>query len=1248
MTNGPNGSFKARLDAWYADEGEEEDDEDADSDMPRETSICLLDEGDQPLTPLEQIYLLLRSNITAQRIDGIEELPNLLPEISPSDAVDYCVDLIYSLADDAEDSVRCALAEQLDEILAYYFINCMLPTIETDNDQPTSDSDSNNESTDNTPSGEQQENNDDEDEDNGSDQAGNIKEDEDEEPPLVSHLHDTSQLAEAKLPSGSMVELIQKLLLDPVLSVADSAREALIRLCDRVDIPFKVLHTEVVHGAIFTLDMVEDDSVEQRRSSYGMGNGDHHEGGFGFGFGGSSMSGGFGGAPAVGRAACAIIGILAPLCHRLDDWTCDNVIYSRLLSWTSDSSYTIRRSTVPLICALMARLSSRRNELLALYTALSSDAVWHVRQACVEHLDKIVPLIGDITSAATTATSSKSAEIEEPISEDNITSVSAVEEDLFDEEHELNGNCKPSTVSPPPLSPSVLAEPGNEFLHEVLSRASISDGLLEQRATWVLERYDTFLNDTSRGVRETAWKVIGRLAAAFPRGQVPAGLVDRYINMPLANLDEHDMSVPERTVQCAYNMPAMVLMLGADRWSELSQCYTMLVGDMQASTRCSLAHSLPVLASMLPTKDADNYLFSAFQHFMQDSGEVHTAALSNFAEFLSHLSSETRKRCFPNILHWYHNGQRDWRIRETIILQLVKLSEYCTINDIADYLLQIIEIALLDRVAKIREAAVVVLAAIIARTIRDQTPITSLLGALIRMARHSEHRTRLVFLNVCRELLQNHPATVAAVRDELLPYAGDLVVDPVPNVRLATIRLFRAISPLLATDHKLGLMAGSVVCRVRNDIDYDVRSAALELEAYCPSRMVLPQVERSIAGGENIMDYEMEYGVNAYIHDMENVDLGIITDELNDSIRNDPPSPLDGHIDLSQFDLNELLSTASHLTDNNHHDNDDDATTAASSAISIRLSLASSPTITDDSMSSPTTPTSLSMGSTFTPPASTLVMSDDLQGIPTVKPLTPGAQRMLDLEAEVKVENSNTATTATSQAISNGDISNSESDTLLKISTTTTTATTATTESEDTEQDFDELATESIELNSPLESLSAAEAAEVSQAYLDEKPSSNDGQKEHHDNENSNHITDIITTNTTNERHRTERRKSFEIAALAISTRRYSAGKLSTPTTVSPTTIPEDAASTSDDDDDDDDDTEELSHDIDDATATLIDSSLAMHTPSLVKQSPNSSIVNGGGGNDDNDDDSLHTTKPDNSSCVETDQRTDKNLMVPG
>jgi hypothetical protein len=26
---------------------------------------------------------------------------------------------------------------------------------------------------------------------------------------------------------------------------------------------------------------------------------------------------------------------------------------------------------------------------------------------------------------------------------------------------------------------------------------------------------------------------------------------------------------------------AMVLMLGADRWHELSQCYTMLVGDMQ-------------------------------------------------------------------------------------------------------------------------------------------------------------------------------------------------------------------------------------------------------------------------------------------------------------------------------------------------------------------------------------------------------------------------------------------------------------------------------------------------------------------------------------------------------------------------------------------------------------------------------------------------------------------------------------------
>ncbi|KAI9598185.1 hypothetical protein BDF19DRAFT_266874 [Syncephalis fuscata] len=184
----------------------------------------------------------------------------------------------------------------------------------------------------------------------------------------------------------------------------------------------------------------------------------------------------------------------------------------------------------------------------------------------------------------------------------------------------------------------------------------------------MLERYDIFLADTSRGVRESAWKAIGRLAAAFPRGQVPNGLVERYVAMPLAQPDENDINEPERAVQCAYNMPAMVLMLGADRWLELSQCYTVLVGDMQAATRCSLAHSLPVLASMLSKKDADDYLFSAFQHFMQDGGEVHAAALSGFAEFLGHLSPETRKRCLPNIIGWYQNGQRDWRTRETIVL----------------------------------------------------------------------------------------------------------------------------------------------------------------------------------------------------------------------------------------------------------------------------------------------------------------------------------------------------------------------------------------------------------------------------------------------------------------------------------------------------------------------------------------------------------------------------------------------------
>ncbi|KAI9598184.1 hypothetical protein BDF19DRAFT_266873 [Syncephalis fuscata] len=200
----PNGSFKARLDAWYADDVEDDDDEEDEEDAERngsntiddqaDTTISLLDDVEQPLSPLEQIYLLLRSSTSSQRIDGIVQLPELLPEIPPSDAVDYCVDLIYSLADDSEDSVRCALAEQLDRILAYYFINCMLPTANNKDVDHHDDEEKT----------ERSENEDEEDEDTKnsknelpiSTSAITTHADiaDGDEPPMATHLHNSHQL----------------------------------------------------------------------------------------------------------------------------------------------------------------------------------------------------------------------------------------------------------------------------------------------------------------------------------------------------------------------------------------------------------------------------------------------------------------------------------------------------------------------------------------------------------------------------------------------------------------------------------------------------------------------------------------------------------------------------------------------------------------------------------------------------------------------------------------------------------------------------------------------------------------------------------------------------------------------------------------------------------------------------------------------------------------------------------------------
>ncbi|KAI9598186.1 hypothetical protein BDF19DRAFT_266875 [Syncephalis fuscata] len=546
----------------------------------------------------------------------------------------------------------------------------------------------------------------------------------------------------------------------------------------------------------------------------------------------------------------------------------------------------------------------------------------------------------------------------------------------------------------------------------------------------------------------------------------------------------------------------------------------------------------------------------------------------------------------------------------------------------------------------------------------DQAPIARLLDALVRMSRHPEHRMRLLFLKVCGALVQRQLVSSVAMRDYLLPRATELAIDPVANIRLATVRLFRHIGRLLNGDRTLATFASVVVSRLRNDADRDVRSAVLDLEAFCPHRITLPQIERSASSNESIMNYEMEHAVDAYIHDMETVDLDIIEDELDDPMLNDTPLPMEVQGDYIHFDVEDfaeycikknndeveavnapfLLEESDHIStlnltglksyeDGKSNEDGNDTDDHATAASTLRLSLVS-PTASEDSTVSPATPTSLSLPDYL--PSSTLILSSDLNGMPTAKPLTPGTERTLDLESESTLEEENTSSTETSTITT--EVEENVADTtnepaplsiLTKLETTNDTV-------------DDELESELIELNSPLELASLVNLSDEATLPADDVIDRGiNGIKESTEAESTVHIPPIAS-----DLHRTERRKSFEAASLAISSRRYSSDE-SRSTTLNKSihslnTTSSSIVATS----------PSLSKKVitngilSPTNTTTATSNNTTNTNSPGKQSPVSD-------NGERDIDGSCSPVPshseeDNPSCVETDQRTDKNLMVPG
>ncbi|KDQ60720.1 hypothetical protein JAAARDRAFT_190873 [Jaapia argillacea MUCL 33604] len=91
---------------------------------------------DDSLSTLEKIYLFSQSKASFHRVYIAHTLVSFLPEVDPAEAVEYVLPLLTALViDEAEDSVKEALATELVHIMWWFFTNCRL-YLEVEGEEP--------------------------------------------------------------------------------------------------------------------------------------------------------------------------------------------------------------------------------------------------------------------------------------------------------------------------------------------------------------------------------------------------------------------------------------------------------------------------------------------------------------------------------------------------------------------------------------------------------------------------------------------------------------------------------------------------------------------------------------------------------------------------------------------------------------------------------------------------------------------------------------------------------------------------------------------------------------------------------------------------------------------------------------------------------------------------------------------------------------------------------------------------------
>uniref|UniRef100_V5EZP6 Uncharacterized protein n=2 Tax=Kalmanozyma brasiliensis (strain GHG001) TaxID=1365824 RepID=V5EZP6_KALBG len=248
---------------------------------------------------------------------------------------------------------------------------------------------------------------------------------------------------------------------------------------------------------------------------------------------------------------------------------------------------------------------------------------------------------------------------------------------------------------------------------------------------------------------------------------------------------------PERPLVVAYNLPAVVLTLGASQWSRLKQAHAELTRSDKPKVRKSLAASLHEVAKIIgPDATRDDLLPASTRFVADDDVDVRTAMFDNMDVFLSCLPQVEAERTLSELLsQWSSGALRDWRLRERLALHIPSMAKQFLLQDEDGNLVSLMQLALADPISAVRDAGIHCVPNLYrAFAEHDQVIADGFLGMVSDLGDSQGYRLRVACL-LCVGALVESDIQRSSCELLLLNRLSQMGDDSVVDVRIALSRV---------------------------------------------------------------------------------------------------------------------------------------------------------------------------------------------------------------------------------------------------------------------------------------------------------------------------------------------------------------------------------------------------------------------------------------------------------------------------